>query len=358
MNRKLKIAQYGCGKMSLYTMRYVYEKGAEVVAAFDVNPNIIGKDIGDILNSDKKGVVIENAQNAEEILTKIKPDCVIITTMSLMKDLEDILMICAKNGINAITTCEEAIYPWNSAITITKKIDEEAKKNKCTICGSGYQDVFWGNLVTTLAGATHNINKIKGKSSYNVEDYGIALAKAHGAGLSLDEFEKEIAATDNISEEERFEIINKGEFMPSYMWSMNGWIVSQLGLTVKKQIQKCIPQTYNKDLNSTTLNMNIKEGYATGMSALVVTETEEGIIIESECIGKVYSEEDIDSNEWTIYGEPDTKMVIKNPCTVELTCATIVNRIPDVINAPYGFTTTEKMPRAIYRSKPLNEYVK
>lgn len=358
MDRKLKIAQYGCGKMALYTMRYVYEKGAEIVAAFDINPNVIGKDIGELLGTEKTGVIVEDAKNAEGTLVNIKPDCFVVTTMSLMSEIEDILMICAKNGINAITTCEEAIFPWNSAISITEKIDEEAKKNGCTICGSGYQDVFWGNLITTLAGATHKITKIKGKSSYNVEDYGIALAKVHGAGLDLETFEKEVAAADNISEEERQKLIEKGEFTPSYMWSMNGWLASQLGLTVKHQVQKCIPKTYDKELKSTTLNMTIPAGYATGMSAVVTTETEEGIIIEAECIGKVYSKEEFDSNEWIIYGEPDTKVVIQNPATVELTCATIINRIPDVINAEAGFVTTEKMPRVLYRVKPLNEYVK
>ncbi len=174
----LKIVQYGCGKMSVYTMRYVIDNGGEIVGAVDINPNVIGKDIGDIMGTDKKGVVVENVANAEQMLMTLKPDCVIVTTMSLLADVEDALMLCAKCGVNAITTCEEAFYPMNSNPTLTTKIDQLAKENNCTITGSGYQDAFWGNLITTLVGASHNITKIKGSSSYNVEDYGIALAKS------------------------------------------------------------------------------------------------------------------------------------------------------------------------------------
>ena len=348
---KIKVAQIGCGKMSKYTMQYVLDKGGSVVCAYDINPAIIGHDIGEVIGLKPQGVEIENISMLEKTLKKHKPNVAIVTTMSLMSDLNDVLTICAKCGVNAITTCEEAFYPWNSSEKITKKLDKLAKENNCTICGSGYQDVFWGNLITTICGATHNVVKIKGKSSYNVEDYGIALAKVHGAGLSLDAFEKDIASADNISDEERIALIKKGEFLPSYMWNVNGWLCSQLGLHVTRQTQKCVPQTYKKALKSETLGITIPKGSATGMSAVVTTETKEGVVIESECIGKVYGPDEFDMNEWTVYGTPDTTVVINRPQTVELTCATIVNRLPDVISAPSGYYTTEKMERAHYKSK-------
>lgn len=347
----VKVFQYGCGKMSAYTMKYAIDNGAKIVGAVDVNPEVIGKDIGEIIGTDKIGVTVSDAKDAEELLKTLKPDCAIVTTMSLLSDLEDALTICAKVGVNAITTCEEAFFPMNSNPSLTKKIDSLAKENNCTITGSGYQDAFWGNLITTIMGASHNVTKIKGSSSYNVEDYGIALAKAHGAGLTKEEFEKEIASKDEISDEERNKIIESGNYTPSYMWNVNGWLCDKLGLTVISQKQKCVPQFNSYDIESSTLGMTVKEGMATGMSAVVTTETKEGIVIESECIGKVYNKDEFDKNEWTIYGEPDTTLVINKPNTVELTCASIVNRIPDVINAEAGFIPTSRMGELKYVKK-------
>ena len=184
------------------------------------------------------------------------------------------------------------------------------------------------------------------------------MAKAHGAGLTLQEFDEQVASVDRISNEEREKNINSGEYLPSYMWNVNGWLCEKLGLTVESQTQKTVPQTYKEDIYSTTLGMNVPAGNATGMSAVVTTKTKEGIIIESECIGKVYSKEDYDKNEWTVEGEPNTTIVVARPNTVELTCASIVNRIPDVINSTSGYITTDKMGELNYRVKPLNEYVK
>ena len=94
------------------------------------------------------------------------------------------------------------------------------------------------------------------------------------------------------------------------------------------------------------------------MSAVVTTETKEGITIESECIGKVYAPDEFDKNIWTVEGEPTTTITVEKPSTVELTCATVVNRIPDVIKATAGYVTTEKMGDLEYKLRDLNDYIK
>ena len=164
MDRKVKVVQFGTGKMAVYTMRYVYEKGGEIVGAIDVNPDVVGKDIGDIMGEGKKNITVTALEQAEEMMKQVKPDIAIVTTMSLISDVEESLMLCAKLGINAITTCEEAFYPQNSNPNIFKKLDEMAKQTGCTITGSGYQDIYWGQLISSIAGSTQKITKIKGSS--------------------------------------------------------------------------------------------------------------------------------------------------------------------------------------------------
>ena len=65
-----------------------------------------------------------------------------------------------------------------------------------------------------------------------------------------------------------------------------------------------------------------------------------------------------DFNRWTIYGDPDVTLEIKNPPTVGLTCSTLVNRIPSVINAEPGFVPTSQMPVAEFVVDSLADHVK
>lgn len=354
----IRVLQIGCGKMSKYSMRYVYEKGAEIVGAFDISEHVIGKDIGTLMETEEKGVKVQNLADLAEFLKENRADIAIVTTRSLIEELRDVVLTLVNGKVNVVTTCEEAFFAENSNKLVFDEIDRAAKENGVTVTGGGYQDIFWGNLISTLAGSVHNIIKVKGSSSYNVEDYGIALAEVHGAGLTLAEFDEKIAKPSELSNEEIKKQVAEGTFAPSYMWNVVGWLADKLGYHITEMSQKCVPQTNVKDIHSTTLGMDVKAGDATGMSAVVTAKTAEGVEIEAECIGKVYDETEFDKNVWSVIGEPDTTVSVERPDTVRLTCADIVNRIPDIINAEPGFVPTSQMSDPRFRVEALDKYLK
>ena len=84
MENKVKVVQFGTGKMAKYTMRYVYEKGGEVVGAIDVNPAVIGKDIGEIIGCENKNVKVTSFEDAEAFLE----DCMAVVCKNI-KEVRD-----------------------------------------------------------------------------------------------------------------------------------------------------------------------------------------------------------------------------------------------------------------------------
>ncbi len=347
MERKVKIAHFGVGRMGCKIVNYELNKGGNVVASFDSNPALIGKDLGEVIGRNFLGIPVQDLETAEAVLERTRPDICSISTKGTLAEMRDIMTICAKAGCNVITIGENAAWPWSTEPAITRELDELAKACGVTISASGYPDIFWQNLVLTLAGAHESLVRIRGVVTYNVEQYGPHFIVGHGVGLELDEFNARFAGETNPSG-------YGANCMPG---DPNGWLANALGLTVTNQVMRNVPRLGEQPVWCESFQRDINPGQVLGTANLVTAETAEGITIEMEVCGKIYAPGETDALTWEFEGKPSTKITIAQPDTPVFTAASPVNRIPQVINARPGYITTNELPIAPYLVRPMNEYV-
>ncbi len=340
MHRRVRAIQYGVGTMGKIFVRRLVEKGVDVVGAIGHKSNI-GKDLGEVCELGYP-LNVTISDDADAVLSELEADIVIVAVASLMEDIYPLLKRCAENGKNAITIGEEALYPWTTSPVSTAKLDRLAKKNGVTIAGSGYQDIFWVNLITLVTGGSHRIDSIKGTGKFNVDDYGPELAKVYGVDMTGDEFEAKIV---------------KGAQVPSYFRNTVEMICSQIGWTIKSLTQTTEPIVADEPIASKAVDKTIEKGKVIGKKETMTVETFEGPRIVADLLAKVYEPGEEDENSWNITGMPDIRVETPRPATVDLTIGTVINRIPDIINSEPGFVTVEKMPQPLFKPFHPGHYV-
>jgi 4-hydroxy-tetrahydrodipicolinate reductase len=341
MMRRIKAVVYGVGAMNSVATRLMIDKGVDIVGALARSPEKVGRDLGEVAGLGyETGVLVED--DPERVLSTRQADIAVIAVASYMSDMFEHLRLCAAHSVNAVTISEEALYPWNTSPMQSAELDRLARRNGVTITGTGHQDVYWVNLVSMVMATAHRIDTVTGKASWNVDDFGPEVAKDQRVDTTVEDFDRWLAETAR---------------PPSFGKNTLGALVEDLGVTVAEQSSTTRPELATQPVASAALNLTVEPGRVIGFTDIDTVVSDQGITLTFEMTGRLYLEGEADINDWTVTGEPE--LHLSNPAvpTGMTTCTQLVNRIPDVINAPPGFVTIEKLPRPRYRTYPLGFYL-
>lgn len=338
---RIKAVVYGVGAMNTIVTRMLLDKDVDIVGAISRSESKVGRDLGDLTELGRQlGVVVND--DAGEVFRQTRPDIAVIAVNSYMADAVAQLRICAEHGVNAVTISEEALFPWQTSPEITAELDRIAKSTGATLTGTGHQDTYWVNMVAMLMGTAHHISSVTGRASWNVDDYGPEVAGDQQVGSTTGQFE---------------EWLRGSQRPPTFGRNVLDALVADTGLTVKSQTTSTRPDLATEPVFSQSLQKQIRAGDVIGFTDVDEIQTEEGPVFTFEMSGRVYGPDDGDINEWAIEGEPNLVLSNGTVPTQVTTCTQMVNRIPDVIAAPAGFVTAEKLPRLRYRAFPLHTYL-
>ena len=326
--RKIRAIVVGCGNMGRIGVRFLMEKGIEIVGAYGVNPETLGKDIGIVAGLDKP-LGIRISHDLERLIDDTKPDVAVHAMYSTMAQNEAVFTTLLRKGINIVTTCDDSHYAYGIEPEVCHRLDQTAKDGGATLIGTGIQDVFFLHLGYIVAGACISLKEITVTITNNLDDYGLTSAKRAGAGLTVNEFNDMIKS--------------RGDSSSTMTTPINGGICAKFGLTPLGEKMEQLPYVKEHDVYSGALNSFISAGKSVGISEQLTTETAEGITIRSKYDLYIYDGSEKDVTAWHICGVPDYDIEIPGCKTPEGTMATLINRIPDAINADPGYYANSQL---------------
>lgn len=324
--RPVRAVIYGVGEMGSIVTRLLLDRGVEIVGAIGRSETKVGRDLGIVAGIERPlGVTVE--ANAKAVLGR-DADIAVVCVGSYLETMLPHFMTCLEAGVNVVTIEEETVFPWTSAPEQAEMLDAAAKAHGVTLAASGAQDVFWLNLVTTLMGASHRIERVVGRSVWNVDDYGPEVANHLRIGMPRAEFEDYVAES------------GWPEFVARQTLEA---MVARLGLAVERVTSTVSPIVLDTPIACRALGKDVPPDALIGTVDTTVLTTAEGPKFEFSMEGRIHREGETDSNEWQVFGEPGLHLRNDRVPTRFITCSTVVNRIPDIIDAPPGLMSLDKL---------------
>lgn len=326
----MRIVSWGLGAMGRGIAKNIIEsKNMKLVGAIDLNPNLLGKDVGEILEIGKIGVEISNTK---EIIEKLNPDLVVIATSSFVKDVLPQIEYAVKNHCNVVTIAEEMAYPFVSNKEESEYLDSLAKRYGVTILGTGVNPGFvLDTLIIALTGVCNKVNKIIARRINDLSPFGKTVMETQGVGTTPEEFEEGLKSG---------KIVGHIGFPQSIIMIAKAlnWNITK----IEQERKPIISNVYRE-----TPVVKVEPGMVAGCNHSAKAYVGDEVVIEMQHPQQIHPHlEGVETGDYIeIYGDPNIKLAIKPEIPGgKATIAIATNMIPIVINAEPGLKSMADLP--------------
>jgi 2,4-diaminopentanoate dehydrogenase len=316
----ISVAQYGIGPIGAEIARLLLTKPwVKLVAAVDIDPNKIGRDVGEVIGLGRE-VGVKITPEVEG-----KPDVVCHSTGSRLREVSDQLKSLLERGCHVVSTCEELSFPIDRAVR--EELQQAARLHNATLLGTGVNPGFvMDKLPLTLTSVCQDIKSVDIIRIQNASTRREPLQRKVGAGMTVEEFRAAVDAGK----------IKHMGLRESLLMVGNG-----LGVEFDEvSDEKIDPIVAEREV--VTQYLKVAPGQVAGVHQTIDGRGRIDVRLE---LRMYVGAEDVAADRVVIRGVPDVEMTIKGGVHGDrATAAMVVNAIPRVVSARPGVLTMDDIP--------------
>jgi hypothetical protein len=318
--QQVSVAQYGIGPIGAEIARLLLTKPwVKLVAAVDVDPAKIGRDVGEVIGLGREvGVKVTKDLG-------VKAEVVCHSTGSRLRDVSSQLSQLLERGSHVVSTCEELSFPLDGEIR--ELLQKVARAANVTLLGTGVNPGFvMDKLPLTLTSVCQRVDSIQIIRVQNASTRREPLQRKVGAGMSVAEFKSAVASGK----------IKHMGLRESLILVGNGVGVEYDEVSDEK-IEPIVA-----DREVVTPFLKVAPGQVAGVHQTIDGKGKINVSLELKMF---VGAEATAADRVVIKGVPDLEMVIKGGVHGDrATAAMVVNSIPRVITARPGVLTMDDIP--------------
>jgi 2,4-diaminopentanoate dehydrogenase len=321
-----RVVCYGLGPIGLGIARLALARpGVQIVGAIDVDPQKVGRDLGELLGGAASGVTI--SADAAATLAAARPAVALHATSSALASVAPQLLQIAEAGVNVVSTCEELAYPWTAQPQLAAELDAAARRAGVTLLGTGVNPGYAMDALPLML--TAPCAAVRAVRVLRIVDAGQRrgpLQRKVGAGLTAEQFADgvRVGAIRHVGLPESLHMLA----------TSLGWQLDRSADTIEPVIA---------EQRITTDFVTVEPGQVAG-----VRQGARGFVGEREAIAlelRMYVGAPDPQDTVEIDGDPPVRMTIAGGLHGDIaTAAIVVNAIPSAVRAGAGLASMADAP--------------